>query len=1547
MLEVNEYCPNQVRWTIKVRFWNCYGMEFPINVDSCASSSSSSLSEESDPSEEEELEERESVKKPSPPKKRPHRASSISPGDFVLLKSSSLAWKETLKREDRLKKFSPGNKALIRILSVDGNMLTGVLFLDALSTRRVPNARNLNDYEGTPFEEAVKEVFKTRIKINFDSSDASLTTLGDLDLRNDERSFDLLLGCAFESASESDDSNDDDEDRTISRSGGSGPFQVQFVLPGFGMSLKEAVVEWPEDGARRQVQRNVCSSCGETSEFEDLNGSLPMCQHCDSAQNLGGGIDIWRVFYSFGLIRRIVEAGNDAKEVYVRLALGGCVTYRSNMWNNDTVDGESENSLGKVVKLWEEEEDGVKVCKALLQRFVRAADLQDLTWSSDDQKNLNDVADAWKNAETPNGEFDCMSRAVFETSRFVTVALSNICQFGVSIVYNNGTTSLRRFLLDSPSHFWYEQRVDFPRRHLRQPELALKQSESLLHRLVSSERQTEDLPVTFQDMLELPSQQGGANTFTFADQMQFLDRKEVAEQLLHEGRCLYGSLKDGKGDVLAASGDFVSILGAEIGEETQHWIAKIAYFELPIGQSPNDLDDVGALVRVNWLCQPSFTAVKLLRNAKEVFATNGFSHVSIKTLLWDTKKECVNRLRIAHWSELKRTGDLQGRNVDYFYSKLASGFTTGVHQYATDGCPSWEECSRALGNDLTDPKLFERPLQLDRSGKSVQGRLVCDGMAPTVVTIKLGDAVAVYRSGVFNAMTLPDIGIVLELTLPSADNHTCIPLAKLRLLSRNTSGWPDPHELLLTNQVLYNVPMDLGSLAAIVKIDFVLHRRSFKEELETADQYTFWCRRTKDGEFSPELSAVIGQHPASSTSGRRGMAELRVLDLFSGCGGFSTGLEMAGMRVTHACEWIEEIVPTFLANHSPDTVMYNADVKELAKAIASGDPRCPKKGDIDVVVGGPPCQGFSAANNKRSMDTDKNQLVCAYLEICRLLEPKFILIENVSGMVNMGGGLFAREVIRVLFDQGYHVRVAVVAANSFLPQTRYRTIFIAARMGLALPHFPKALYVRGRRPVMYLHKRSGFCNAVLNGAGAFLPPLTMRDALEDIVARGPLYYSPKDPKKAEMRCKRCGKKAVCNPLHPDEVDDLVRHGDVDASWKTSGPVYICVTNGCRTHWQVGYPVPKVDCSAYARYLRVGSNLLANQMTVRNQTSPAGCIIRWEEPSHTIITSVDSRGPAVLHFTRPYWGNVKPSKGDPNVDDHGKPLFDSKTGEPLGYRGLTPREALRCQSFPDSFVLYGSQGTQYLMIGNAVPPLLAFQLGMAVQEANMKSQGIASAAKATELGWRATSFRDFDEENPPPIKEVIVEVGEASKARAMRKRNLNKVEEGGKEELEDKEFDESGESDHVESDLVINHVESDLVILINDDFDDEPLRKSKQAKTVRRDDEEADMESLRLAYRLQCEELAKRDQSTSKSLPKSQRHFIAEKQSREYYLPPSPEKVKKRRKALSDQIGEKDDEGNAEIDIDEIDEIDDDSDSESKVPLKKITDANGREVIDLT
>lgn len=178
-----------------------------------------------------------------------------------------------------------------------------------------------------------------------------------------------------------------------------------------------------------------------------------------------------------------------------------------------------------------------------------------------------------------------------------------------------------------------------------------------------------------------------------------------------------------------------------------------------------------------------------------------------------------------------------------------------------------------------------------------------------------------------------------------------------------------------------------------------------------------------------------------------------VLDLFSGAGGLALGFRSAGFKTIAGIDSDPMSLKTFAENF-PDAVTVCEDLSSISPELKKYFQSLRDK--VDVIVGGPPCQGFSIAG-KRLIDDPRNSLYRHYIETVKVIRPRYVVIENVPTIRTMGGGKVATAIIEDLEALGYLVNVATVNASDYgVPQNRKRTFFVAKK-GSEPVKFPAAL----------------------------------------------------------------------------------------------------------------------------------------------------------------------------------------------------------------------------------------------------------------------------------------------------------------------------------------------------------------------------------------------------------------------------------------------------------------------------------------------------------
>ncbi len=163
-----------------------------------------------------------------------------------------------------------------------------------------------------------------------------------------------------------------------------------------------------------------------------------------------------------------------------------------------------------------------------------------------------------------------------------------------------------------------------------------------------------------------------------------------------------------------------------------------------------------------------------------------------------------------------------------------------------------------------------------------------------------------------------------------------------------------------------------------------------------------------------------------------------VIDLFCGCGGLSLGFEQSGYDVLVGIDNWNDCLETFRQNHhGSETIcadLMSLEPKEVKKKIHNKN--------VDVIIGGPPCQGFSVAG-KRIIDDDRNKLYKSFVRMVEYFKPKAFVLENVPNILTIGNGIIKQSIIRDFEVLGYKVVSKVLLASDFgVPQNRRRAVFV-------------------------------------------------------------------------------------------------------------------------------------------------------------------------------------------------------------------------------------------------------------------------------------------------------------------------------------------------------------------------------------------------------------------------------------------------------------------------------------------------------------------------
>ncbi|MBT3553078.1 MAG: DNA cytosine methyltransferase [Rhodospirillaceae bacterium] len=173
------------------------------------------------------------------------------------------------------------------------------------------------------------------------------------------------------------------------------------------------------------------------------------------------------------------------------------------------------------------------------------------------------------------------------------------------------------------------------------------------------------------------------------------------------------------------------------------------------------------------------------------------------------------------------------------------------------------------------------------------------------------------------------------------------------------------------------------------------------------------------------------------------------IDLFCGAGGLSEGFRQAGFRILAGNDIDRYGGQTFAATH-PEALFIPGPIEdisaaELLKTVGLD------KGELDCLIGGPPCQSFSVYNHQRGLHDVRSGLFREYLRIVEGLLPRWVVMENVTGITSVGGGEAVAAIHKCLGDLGYHVEMKILRAEEYgVPQERRRIFFVGNRLDIPI-----------------------------------------------------------------------------------------------------------------------------------------------------------------------------------------------------------------------------------------------------------------------------------------------------------------------------------------------------------------------------------------------------------------------------------------------------------------------------------------------------------------
>lgn len=236
------------------------------------------------------------------------------------------------------------------------------------------------------------------------------------------------------------------------------------------------------------------------------------------------------------------------------------------------------------------------------------------------------------------------------------------------------------------------------------------------------------------------------------------------------------------------------------------------------------------------------------------------------------------------------------------------------------------------------------------------------------------------------------------------------------------------------------------------------------------------------------------------------MKKLKVLDLFCGAGGLSLGFQMAGFNIIGGIEWDKAAMETH-KNNFKSKFEFCGDIKNVNDDVINKEFK-----DVDVIIGGPPCQGFSCANRHEKEENDpRNKLFFEYLRFVKILKPKAFLIENVQQILSKEKGYAKNRILEITQELGYRVDVEVLLASDYgVPQDRRRAVFVGIRNDI-VKQFDFRNIKKVRNKVSVYDAIGDICYPERNITNPFLR--YVKDTTEELKNHTPKYPNEKVQKR--------------------------------------------------------------------------------------------------------------------------------------------------------------------------------------------------------------------------------------------------------------------------------------------------------------------------------------------------------------------------------------------------------------------------------------------------
>ena len=461
---------------------------------------------------------------------------------------------------------------------------------------------------------------------------------------------------------------------------------------------------------------------------------------------------------------------------------------------------------------------------------------------------------------------------------------------------------------------------------------------------------------------------------------------------------------------------------------------------------------------------------------------------------------------------------------------------------------------------------------------------------------------------------------------------------------------------------------------------------------------------------------------------------LATLDVFAGCGGLSLGLEKSGISNS---KWaIENFAPAakaFELNH-PECSVINVDCNKVLQEVMDGRQALgdgtvlPQKGEVELLCGGPPCQGFSSMNNfsEREYSQFKNSLISSYLSYCDYYRPKYFILENVMNFASYKSNLVLKLCLRALNMMGYQCTFGILQAGSFgVPQTRRRTILLAAAPDQVLPRYPEPRHVFDKKAMklnVVVDKKNFATDARWNNQSAPYRTITIRDAMDDLpevkigASREELKYKMA-PRSHFQRMVRREHGSVLfdhitkkfSPLIAERIRRIPFEPGSD--WRDLPNIVCKLSDGTSTE--------KLYYSYREPGRQVKNAVCCCQTAKGKKCDPSDRQINTLIPWALNHTGARNNNWAGLYGRVSWDGFFSTTVTNPEpMSKQGRVLH------PQQHRVVSVRECARSQGFPDWFRFVGTLMDKHRQIGNAVPPPMGMAIGHEIRKAVAQSQCLA-------------------------------------------------------------------------------------------------------------------------------------------------------------------------------------------------------------------------------